>query len=165
MRCFREWSIKCRLTMLTMGMTSGDPDAVRKTLQTRDSESHVQEAHIFLPDGTFLPSLKAEPELSKIPVIMVSIIDDKDRGFTLGANEYLTRPIHPERRMRVLERFHTNGVPGKAPIDVARMALKATTSYSSLMSELVSIVESKDSALPHAGAAAAMESTTAQLVQ
>jgi CheY-like chemotaxis protein len=63
-----------------------------------------------------LTALKADPELSKIPVIMVSIIDDKDRGFTLGANEYLTKPVHPDRLAGILEKFHINGTPGKVLI-------------------------------------------------
>jgi signal transduction histidine kinase/DNA-binding response OmpR family regulator len=59
-----------------------------------------------------LAELKADPELAGIPVIMISIVDDKDRGFALGANDYLTKPVHPERLAAILERFRGEGAPG-----------------------------------------------------
>jgi CheY-like chemotaxis protein len=54
-----------------------------------------------------LAELKADPDLADIPVIMVSIIDDKNRGFALGADDYLTKPVHPDRLMKVLQRYRT----------------------------------------------------------
>jgi len=59
-----------------------------------------------------LAELKADPELAAIPVIMVSIIDDKDRGFSLGANDYLTKPVHPARLASILEKFRLEGQTG-----------------------------------------------------
>lgn len=45
-------------------------------------------------DGwTVLQVLKADPELHKIPVIMLSMIDDRTRGYSLGAVDYLTKPV------------------------------------------------------------------------
>ena len=40
-----------------------------------------------------LTALKAEPVLADIPVIMLTIIDDKNFGYMLGAAEYMTKPI------------------------------------------------------------------------
>jgi CheY-like chemotaxis protein len=49
-------------------------------------------------DGwTVLKSLKSDPELSKIPVVMVSVSDDQDRGMAMGAADYLVKPIDRER--------------------------------------------------------------------
>jgi signal transduction histidine kinase/DNA-binding response OmpR family regulator/HAMP domain-containing protein len=51
---------------------------------------------IMMPkmDGwSVLVELKKEPELAGIPVIIVSISDDKLLGFTLGASEMLTKPV------------------------------------------------------------------------
>jgi len=49
-------------------------------------------------DGwTVLSSLKSDPDLSKIPVIMLTIVDEKNRGYSLGAADYLTKPIERER--------------------------------------------------------------------
>ncbi len=57
-------------------------------------------------DGwTMLTHLKSDPGLSNIPVIMVTILDDRTRGFTLGATEYLTKPIDRSRLVEVLSRY------------------------------------------------------------
>jgi CheY-like chemotaxis protein len=50
-------------------------------------------------DGwTVLTGLKSAPDLADIPVIMLTIMDDKGMGYTLGAADYLTKPIDWERR-------------------------------------------------------------------
>ena len=41
-------------------------------------------------------ALKADPDLADIPVIMVTIVDDQNLGFALGASDYLTKPIDRE---------------------------------------------------------------------
>jgi CheY-like chemotaxis protein len=59
-----------------------------------------------------LSKLKADPDLADIPVVMVSILDDKSRGFALGADDYLTKPIHPDRLNAVLQKFWVNDQMG-----------------------------------------------------
>ncbi len=57
-------------------------------------------------DGwTVLSSLKSDPDLSKIPVIMLTIVDEKNRGYSLGAADYLTKPIERDRLTAVLMRY------------------------------------------------------------
>jgi len=52
-----------------------------------------------------LSSLKSDPELADIPVIMVTIIDEKNLGYSLGASEYLTKPIDRDRLLAVLDNY------------------------------------------------------------
>jgi CheY-like chemotaxis protein len=52
-----------------------------------------------------LQELKADPHLHEIPVIMVTIVDDKNLGYTLGAAEYMTKPIDRERLVTLVRRF------------------------------------------------------------
>ena len=52
-----------------------------------------------------LASLKADPDLADIPVVVMSMIDDKNLGFTLGAADYLTKPIDYKRLIRLLDRY------------------------------------------------------------
>ena len=52
-----------------------------------------------------LTALKADPILSDIPVIMLTILDEKHMGYTLGAADYLTKPIDWERLAVLLERY------------------------------------------------------------
>lgn len=54
---------------------------------------------VLLPkvDGwTVLTQLKASPETREIPILVVSIVDEKTKGFALGAAEYLVKPIQKE---------------------------------------------------------------------
>ena len=59
-----------------------------------------------------LSALKADPELADISVIMVTIIDDKNMGYALGASEYLTKPIDRARLISVLEKYRVDQLPG-----------------------------------------------------
>jgi len=52
-----------------------------------------------------LSALKSNRELADIPVIMMTIVDDKNLAFSLGAAEYLTKPIDWERLNVLLEKY------------------------------------------------------------
>jgi CheY-like chemotaxis protein len=57
-------------------------------------------------DGwSVLSALKADPELADIPVIMMSMMEQRDIGYTLRAAEYLTKPIDRDRLNQVLRRY------------------------------------------------------------
>ena len=63
---------------------------------------------VMMPDldgWSVLAALRQNPELADIPVIMVSIVDDKRRGIALGAAGYLTKPIDRERLLQLVRRF------------------------------------------------------------
>ena len=57
-----------------------------------------------------LSALKADPDLADIPVIMLTIVDDRNLGYALGAADYLTKPIDRERLVAVL-RQHRRDLP------------------------------------------------------
>ena len=64
-------------------------------------------------DGwTVLSSLKADPITASIPVVVVSMLDDRDIGFALGAADYLTKPVDREKLVTALRRFR--GAPRAA---------------------------------------------------
>jgi adenylate cyclase len=45
-------------------------------------------------DGwTVLAALKGDPELAHIPVVLVTIVEDPQRGYALGATDYLVKPV------------------------------------------------------------------------
>ena len=56
-----------------------------------------------------LTALKADPGTADIPVIMVTIADDRGLGHALGADEYMTKPIDRERLAELLKRYQTEG--------------------------------------------------------
>jgi signal transduction histidine kinase/DNA-binding response OmpR family regulator/HAMP domain-containing protein len=57
-------------------------------------------------DGwTVLAALKADPEVAEIPVIMLTIVDDKTLGYALGAADYLTKPVDRDRLAAMLQKY------------------------------------------------------------
>jgi signal transduction histidine kinase/DNA-binding response OmpR family regulator len=60
-----------------------------------------------------LAALKADPQLAAIPVIMMTIVDDRNLGFALGAAEYLTKPIDWNRLVAVLRKHHRTAASGR----------------------------------------------------
>jgi len=61
-----------------------------------------------------LTSLKADPATAGIPVIMMTIVDDKNLGFALGAADYFAKPIDWQRLTRVLNKFRKPASPQTA---------------------------------------------------
>jgi CheY-like chemotaxis protein len=47
--------------------------------------------------------LKSQPATQDIPVVIVSITEDRELGFSLGAVEYLVKPIKRDRLIEVLK--------------------------------------------------------------
>ena len=57
-------------------------------------------------DGwSVLRELKATPALADIPIVMLTITDEKNKGYALGASEFLNKPIDRKRLAEVLNRF------------------------------------------------------------
>src|ERR1700688_619269 len=52
-----------------------------------------------------LNQLKADPKLSEIPVIMVTIVDNEAMGINLGASNYLVKPVQRERLADLIEKY------------------------------------------------------------
>ncbi|MDO9442891.1 MAG: response regulator [Beijerinckiaceae bacterium] len=68
-------------------------------------------------DGwTVLRSLKADTSLADIPVVMVTIIDEQNLAFTLGASDYLAKPIEWDRLKLVMDQFRRDESGGAALI-------------------------------------------------
>ncbi|MBE9182565.1 response regulator [Oculatella sp. LEGE 06141] len=52
-----------------------------------------------------LSALKNDPALAEIPVIMLTMVDNKTKGYALGASDYLTKPIDRTRLTQVLQKY------------------------------------------------------------
>jgi signal transduction histidine kinase/DNA-binding response OmpR family regulator len=70
---------------------------------------------ILLPglDGwEFLHRAKADPLITDIPVIIVSMLDEPGKGFAMGAAGYLVKPVSRDELLTVLRRcIHATAVP------------------------------------------------------
>jgi adenylate cyclase len=84
----------------------------------KDGEEGLRLAHqlhpalitldVLMPvlDGwSVLQALKADPALASIPVVMLTILEEQNRGYALGAADYLAKPIQRERLRSLLAQF------------------------------------------------------------
>ncbi len=63
-------------------------------------------------DGwSVLRALKVDPVLHNIPVVILTMVDDKSRGYSLGATAYLTKPVDRQQLQQALARYR---IPGQA---------------------------------------------------
>jgi signal transduction histidine kinase/CheY-like chemotaxis protein len=64
---------------------------------------------VVMPDmdgWSVLRALKADPVLHTIPVIILTMIDDRTRGYSLGAVDYLTKPVDRGLLHKALSRYY-----------------------------------------------------------
>jgi signal transduction histidine kinase/CheY-like chemotaxis protein len=60
---------------------------------------------IMMPDldgWTVLAAIKGDPALASTPVVLVSIVDQKNRGYALGAADYLVKPVDRAKLVETL---------------------------------------------------------------
>jgi PAS domain S-box-containing protein len=68
---------------------------------------------IMMPeiDGwSLLEELKADPETRNTPVIICSIVEEEEKGFSLGASDYLVKPILEDDLLGALNRLNGDGM-------------------------------------------------------
>ena len=56
-----------------------------------------------------LDTLKGNPDTRNIPVIVCSIVEDLEKGFNLGATDYLVKPILEDDLVNALDRLNSDG--------------------------------------------------------
>ncbi|AKU99081.1 hypothetical protein AKJ09_05745 [Labilithrix luteola] len=63
----------------------------------------ILDLHLPKLDGwNVLSRLKGDPNIASIPVIILSVEEERARGFTFGACEYLVKPVEPEVLIEVV---------------------------------------------------------------
>ena len=90
------------------------PDAAEGLRLARQFKPTLITLDIVMPrrDGwAVLRELKADPQLADIPVLMLSILDEQEKGFALGAADYLTKPFDRNRLRSALHAYRS-GAPG-----------------------------------------------------
>jgi signal transduction histidine kinase len=71
----------------------------------REKRPNLITLDVVMPgmDGwSVLKTLKTDPQLSGIPVVMITISDERQRGLALGAADYLVKPVDRNRLAGVL---------------------------------------------------------------
>ena len=92
------------------------PEAINAAKRIRPK---VITLDVMMPgmDGwAVLTKLKEDPLVAEIPVIMLTIVDDKHFGHALGATEYLTKPVDRDRLSALVHKLTNRASPGKVLI-------------------------------------------------
>jgi CheY-like chemotaxis protein len=92
-------------------------EAGARVVSARDGEEGLDTVRRLNPAGVILDlllpgidgwevlaQLKADPRTAQIPVVVVSMLDERGRGFALGAAEYLVKPVGKEQLLAALYR-------------------------------------------------------------
>src|SRR5687768_4560980 len=89
----------------TVRTASGGEEGLRLARQFQPAAITLD---VMMPDmdgWTVLSTLKSDLTLRNIPVIMLTMVDDPARGFTLGASDYATKPVDRRRLSQILKKF------------------------------------------------------------
>ena len=88
-----------------VAMAAGGEEGLRLA---RELEPDAITLDVMMPglDGwAVLGALKGDAATADIPVVMLTIVDDRNLGYALGADEYLTKPVDRDRLLAVLARY------------------------------------------------------------
>jgi CheY-like chemotaxis protein len=80
----------------------GGLDGLAKAREYRPAAITLDIAMPDVDGWTVLAALKGDPTTADIPVVLVTIIDERQRGYALGATEYLVKPVDRDRLVAVL---------------------------------------------------------------
>ncbi|NTU82841.1 MAG: response regulator [Chloroflexales bacterium] len=128
-----------RGTVLVIDDDPATHDLLRRTLAREGlrvvtattGEEGLARARVLRPDvitldvllkGTdgwqILTAIKADPDLANIPVLMLTIMDERNTGFALGAADYLTKPIDRRRLVDLVGRYCARSTEAAGGADV-----------------------------------------------
>ena len=68
-----------------------------------------------------LDQIRAEPATRELPVIIVSILDEKARGLACGADDYLVKPVARDDLVSALREVGALPTPGGVAMSAARI--------------------------------------------
>jgi signal transduction histidine kinase/DNA-binding response OmpR family regulator len=80
-------------------------DGLRLAKQIRPAAITLDVMMPGLDGWAMLAALKTDAHTHDIPVIMLTILDDRSRGYALGAADYLTKPVDWNRLGEIMRRF------------------------------------------------------------
>ncbi len=63
-----------------------------------------------------LQALKSDPDTADIPVIMLTMVNDKSIGYALGATDYMTKPVDRTRLAALLSKYRCLEGSGPCPV-------------------------------------------------
>jgi signal transduction histidine kinase/CheY-like chemotaxis protein len=83
-----------------------------RALETTLPAAVLLDIHLGSEDSwSWLSRLKADPERNRIPVLVLTEIDDRDKGYALGADAYFIKPVFREELMTMLHKLTAQRQP------------------------------------------------------
>jgi len=111
-----------------------------KVIEAADGMEGVRKAKAVSPDliilDVMMPQmngfdaaavLKNDPLTMHIPIIILSIVEDKERGYRLGVDRYFNKPVNTEKLLREIGVLISEGVSKKKVMVVDENESTATT--------------------------------------
>lgn len=99
---------------ISIELTSSGPEGIAMANKLNPSAIILD---IFMPkmDGwEVLQNLKEDPSLANIPVILATVDDLKQKGFALGASDYLHKPIKRDKLLQTVKKY----TPSSGTLDI-----------------------------------------------
>ncbi|RMD92268.1 MAG: PAS domain S-box protein, partial [Calditrichaeota bacterium] len=78
---------------------------------------------ILMPEKSgweILEELKHHPDTRHIPVVIVSILAEKERAYHMGASDYLIKPFEPEDLLNILVKLETQSRKRRVVLDLPK---------------------------------------------
>jgi len=90
---------------------SGGEEGLRLAHELRPDAITLDVLMPIMDGWSVLVALKADPDLADIPVVMLTIVDDKSKGYALGASDYVIKPVDRERLVAILAKYRSDSLP------------------------------------------------------
>jgi signal transduction histidine kinase/CheY-like chemotaxis protein len=94
-----------------VAVASGGKEGVRIAREIRPDLITLDVLMADMDGWAVLSALKADPATADIPVVVLTMFDDKEMGFALGASDYMTKPVDRDRLLSVLRRHNRGRLP------------------------------------------------------
>ncbi|MEH2442499.1 PAS domain S-box protein [Nostoc sp.] len=88
--------------------------------------------------------LKNDPQTADIPIIILSIIENKERGYHIGIDRYLTKPINTEKLLNEIGSLLYQGTSSKKVLVVDKNASALKTLSDVLQAQGYNVIEASN---------------------
>ncbi|WP_076862232.1 response regulator [Bradyrhizobium mercantei] len=96
---------------------SGGQEGLRLARELQPDAITLDIAMPDLDGWTVLAAIKGDPATAAIPVILMTIVDEKNRGYSLGAADYMVKPVEWSGLARVLRNICKSAGRGVLVVD------------------------------------------------
>lgn len=115
----------------------------------KQQKPHLIILDVMMPDMSgfdVAAVLKNDPQTMGLPIIILSIVDDKERGLQIGVDRYLTKPINTELLLHEVDSLITQGNSRRKVLVVDENELATKTLVEALQAQGFTAIEASNDA-------------------